>query len=68
MCQNMLKLNPGKMEYVTFGSRQQLNKCKVDMITVCGQEVIKSRIVKYLGAWFDEKLKFKSHVLKNANQ
>ena len=49
MCQNRLKCNPGKMEYITFGSRQQLNKCKVDTITVCGQEVIKSRIVKYLG-------------------
>ena len=68
MCQNRLKLHPGKMEYITFGSRQQLNKCKVDTITVCGQVVIKSRIVKYLGAWFDEKHAFQLHVLKDANQ
>ena len=68
MCQNRLKSNPGKTEYITFGSRQQLNKCKVDTITVCGQEVINSRIVKNLGAWFDGKLPFQLHVLKNANQ
>ena len=68
MCQNRLKLKSGKVEYITFDSRQQLNKCKVDMITVCGQEVIKTRIVKYLGAWFDETLTYQLHVLKNANQ
>ena len=56
------------MEYITFGSRKQLNKCKVDTITVCGPEVIKSRILKYLGVWFDEKLMFQLHVFKNANQ
>ena len=64
MCQNRLKLNPGKMEYITFGTRQQLNKCRVDTITVYGQEVMKSRIVKYLGTWFDEKLTFQLHVPK----
>ena len=60
MCQNRPKFNPGKMEYITFGSQQQLNKCRVEMIRVCGQEVIKSRNVKYLGACFDEKLTFQS--------
>ena len=41
-----------------------LNDNESKTFELCGQEVTKSRTVKYPGAWFDEKLTFQSYVLK----
>ena len=39
MGQNRLKLNPGKREFILFGSKPQLAKCISANLNVCGKKV-----------------------------
>jgi hypothetical protein len=62
MSKNRLKMNPGKTEFILFGSRQQLKKCETSSIEVCGVDVKRSSCIKFLGAWLDEELNMKRHI------
>ena len=62
MDENWLKMNCSKTELILFESRQQLQKCVTTYINVNGDEVGRSSIFKYLGAWMDEQLTMKQHI------
>ena len=62
MNENWLKMNCSKTELILFGSRQHLQKCVTTHINVNGDEVHRSNILKYLGAWMDEQLTMKQHI------
>ena len=59
---NRLKLNPDKTEFILFGSRQQLNKCKSKEISVVDAGVGRSNCIKYLGGYLDEQMNLKRFV------
>ena len=63
MDQMHLKMNPTKTEFILFGSRHQLSKCCTRNIKVIEETVTQRPVVKYLGAWLDNNLSFKQHVL-----
>ena len=56
-------MNPTKTEFILFGSCQQLSKCCTRNIKVMEETVTQIPVVKYLGAWLDNNLSFKQHVL-----
>ena len=64
MDKNCLKLNNAKTELNLFGSRQTLSKCITNSININGHEVNRSGTIKYLGAWLDQELKMKQHIVK----
>ncbi len=69
MLSNRLKLNMDKTEFITFGTRQQLDKLCFDEINVCGDTIRASPNVRNLGVHLDQELKMKthvSHVIKSA--
>ena len=59
-----LKMNNSKMEFIIFGNRTQVNKCTSNGLRIEGEIVIRSQIVKYLGAWLASNLTLKTHVKK----
>ena len=61
---NRLQMNAAKTEFMFFGSKQQVEKCSTDSICVCGSQVSRSPLMRYLGVCFDTHLDFKSHVSK----
>ena len=62
MNENCLKLNPGKTEFILFGSNLQHGKCITTSLNACGTRVLKSDVVRYLRTWFDKMLNFNHHV------
>lgn len=62
MCQNKLKLNPSKTEFIMFGGKSQLKKCSIDIISVSDACVKKSHSIKYLGVHLDESLTLKQQI------
>ena len=48
MNHNRLKMNGEKMEFILYGSRQQLKKCVTNNINVTGEVVDKTDCIKYL--------------------
>ena len=64
---NKLKLNLIKIEFIYFGSRQQLGKCSKTTLNMGLQPVERSSLVRYLGAFFDENLLFAAHTTKGVN-
>ena len=62
MCQNRLKLNPNKTEFIYFGSRQMLSKCTENSINVVHDTVERVDKIRCLGVWFDSVLSFKFHI------
>ena len=63
MDENRLKMNDGKTEFIMFGAKKQLGKCKTS-IDVNKTVVNNSEVVKYLGTWMDCNLNFKDHIVK----
>ena len=61
MSTNRLKLNPSKTEFVLFGSKVQLRKWVSNNITVCDQVMETTKVIQYLGGWFDESLHMNTH-------
>ena len=59
-----LKMNPTKIEFIYFGNKPQLRKCKVDKLKVAEDLVLRSHSIKYLGVHLDENLNFKLHIMK----
>ena len=64
MDENRLWMNDGKTEFIMFGAKKQLDKCKTTSIDVNNTVVSKSEVVKYLGTWMDCNLTFKDHIVK----
>ena len=63
MDKNCLKLNNAKTELILFGSQQTLSKCITNNININGHEVNRSQTIKCLGAWLDQELKMKQHIV-----
>ena len=59
---NRLKINCVKTEVILVGSKQQLEKTKIDHINVNGIPNKKSSCIKYLGALTDSNVTFKQHI------
>ena len=64
MNQNRLKMNDSKTEFIMFGHHSQLKKCKTKSIQISDVKFPKVDIIRYLGAWLDNNLSFKHHVMK----
>ena len=47
---------------ILFGFNKQLQKSSTVSVKIVGDEVMQSRIIKYLGAVLDEKLNLKLHI------
>ena len=58
-----LQFNPDKTEFIMFGYRNQLDKCKTSYVTISGSIIPKSPSAKYLGVTLDENLNLKEHIL-----
>ena len=62
MNENRLKMNSDKTEFVLFGSRSQLDKCKIKARNVDDTEVVLVDRMKYLGVILDQNLNMKKHI------
>ena len=62
MDQNHLQMNSSKTEFSLVDSKQRLTKCETDIININGEPVNLSKCIKYLGAWIDSQLSFKTHI------
>ena len=52
-----------RQELILFGSRQTLSKFITNSSNIKGHEVNRSGTIKYLGAWIDQELKMKQHIM-----
>ena len=41
----------------------QLSKCEMNMVNVCNNNVVRSKELQYVGAWYDENMNFNYHVI-----
>ena len=57
-------MNSAKTEFIYFGSKVQIGKCKVTNLNVNEEIVEQATTIKYLGAWLDAQLTFKEHTTK----
>ena len=57
-----VKLNEAKTEFISFGTRQQLNKTSHTTINVIEKTIKKSTKLRYLGGLLDPNLTFKEHI------
>ena len=57
-----LKMNASKTEYILFGSKPQLTKCKSDSIKVVDDDIHKASVIKSVGVYLDEHLSFKTQI------
>ena len=68
MNSNGLKMNTTKTEFIMFGSKKQLQKCTTETLKINDNMVPVSNTIKYIGAWLDQHLSFKTHIKKNVKQ
>ena len=59
-----LKMNDSKSELIFFGNNIQICKCITSEINIEGESVQRSHLIRYLSAWLDSDLTFKTHVKK----
>ena len=59
-----LKMNPNKMEFIYFGSKPQLKKCKVESLKVSDDLIPRAETIRYLGVYMDAHLNYKHHITK----
>ena len=59
-----LKMNPNKTEFIYFGSRPQLKKCKVESLKVSEDLIPRANTIRYLGVYMDAHLSYKHHIMK----
>ena len=57
-----LKMNNNKTEFIYFGGPRQLEKCTNNQINVNGEQILRSQLTRYLGAYLDSALNFKQHI------
>ena len=63
MAMNWLKMNPTKTDFIYLGSRVQVGKCLEETISVCGDSIEHSEVIKkLLGVHIDKHLSFKHHI------
>ena len=53
---NQLKMNPTKTDFIYLGSRVQVGKCLEETISVCGDSIEHSEVIKLLGVHIDKHL------------
>ena len=54
-----LKMNSSKTEFIYFGGPRQLEKCLTSQINVNGEQIPRSQMTRYLGAYLDPTLNLK---------
>ena len=57
-----LKMNNSKSEFIYFGGSKQLEKCITNQINVNGEWILRSQVMRYLGAYLDTTLNLKQHI------
>ena len=57
-----LKMNSDKTEGILFGSWQQIKKCRLTALEVCGESIPYSESIKYLGVCIDCSLYLHHHI------
>ena len=57
-----LKMNSDKTEAIIFGSRQQIKKCRLTAIEVCGDSIPYGESIRYLGVCISSNLCFHNHI------
>ena len=57
-----LKMNTDKTEAIMFGSKQQIRKCSLEAIEVCGDSIPYSQSIKYLGVCINANLSLDNHI------
>ena len=57
-----LKMNTDRTEAIIFGSRQQIKKCRLTAIEVCGDSIPYSESIRYLGVGIDSNLCLHNHI------
>ena len=62
MNENRLKMNNNKTEFIIFGSKPQLDKCKTKTLNFNDTEIEHGDKIKYLGVLLDQKLTLKQHI------
>ena len=62
MNENRLKMKNNKTEFILFGSKLQLDKCKTKTLNVNNTEIKLADKIKYLGVLLDWKLNLKQHI------
>ena len=61
MGRNCLRMNAKQTEVMFIGSRQQLGKCSTSSLAVLDSTVKCEKLLKYLGMWLGDQLKFDHH-------
>ena len=56
-----------KSEFLDIGTRQQLSKVNISLVTVGNSDIKKSSVVRNLGSYIDDKLSMNSHINKVCN-
>ena len=62
MNENRLKMNSNKTEFILFGSKPQLHKCKTKTLNVDNTDIDLADKIKYLGVLLDQKLNLKQYI------
>ena len=55
-------MNNSKTEFIYFGGPRQLEKCIINQIDVNGEQIPRSQMTRYLGAYLDSTLILKQHI------
>ena len=63
MCRNHVTMKAKKTEVMLIGSRQQLGKCVTSSLAVLDSTEKCKKLLKYLGVWLDDQLKFNNHTM-----
>jgi len=59
---NKLKISTTTTEFIMFGSKAQLSKWSTKQIDKAGDKIPNVTVIRYVGAYLDEGLKFSTHV------
>ena len=57
-----LKMNTDKIEAFIFGTRQQIKKCRLTAVEVCGDSIPYSESIRYLGVCINSILCLHNHI------
>ena len=64
MIEDKLMINDDKTEFILIGTKQQLEKVKIQKLSVGQCEITPSSVVRNLGSWFDSNFSMAVHVNK----
>lgn len=68
MCQNRLKNNLDKAEFMLVGNSKQLRKCTTSNLQLGDVTIARSECIKYLGVHWDSSLTFKDQIKEVSNK